>query len=298
MPGRPKVTPPPEKDPIARGWDIESQVRMLLNQPPPDPLAQGGFSAEVRRILIEGGKREARGADVGPPILGPITGIPERAKPARTLTQGWVDSQVRTMTIQPLPAHLASKKIPGRDCKGRTTWHSITEMPGSGYQVRTLPQQPPPDEDEGMPTAGKAEVGPPGQDPIGEKPERAKPKDAGIGPPKLDPIADKPERPKTEFLPSPPVKAVDQPTQSLRPDRGTHRNKLAAQLEPRGGTKGARTDRDQEQVVPLKNKVTVPPSFQASQASKHNIQNFFVETAKDFRGALLADEAAEKDLSG
>jgi hypothetical protein len=82
MPERHKVTPSPEKDLIPRGGVIESQVRWLLNQPPPDPLAQEWVGAEVRRILNEGGKRDARGADVGPPILGSNTGIPERHKPA------------------------------------------------------------------------------------------------------------------------------------------------------------------------------------------------------------------------
>jgi hypothetical protein len=57
----------PEKDPTARAWDIESQVRMLLHQPPPEN---------------EQGKLMAGDAEVGPPTLVFITEKPERPKPA------------------------------------------------------------------------------------------------------------------------------------------------------------------------------------------------------------------------
>jgi hypothetical protein len=242
---RAKMEPPPGKE----EGDIESQVRLLLHQPPPDNEEgkRRAGEAEVGKAADRGLKprcvlnhqvRQANTSEIISEMEETALMVRERIReedphghkrrakydepipcsqdPDDPLVQEWVAAQVRTTISQPLPAHYNSKLIPGRDSNGLTTWHTITEMPEKGYQVRTLPHQPPPDENEDRPTAGVP-----------------------------------------------------------RPDVGT-----------------------QGPTTPPKNKVTKPPKIQGGQTGKNNIQNFFVETAKDIRGAILSGEAFELHSSG
>jgi hypothetical protein len=195
--------------------------------------------------------------------------MPCKMDPLDPLAQEWVGSQVRMILNQPLPEHYESKLIPWRTGNGPTTWHSITEMPERPKpatsscprvnaedqspekdpiarvwdiesQVRMLLNQPPPD-----PLAQEwvgSEVRRILNQPLPEKDGgKLMPGCAGNGPTTRFSTTEKSGRPKPATPSGPLVKAVDQPLVVLRPCGETHGNKLAAQLDPEGEPKGART---------------------------------------------------------